>query len=185
MSKTSTLEIAAKQLIKAIPSPTAVQVYRETAQQLGIPLWMLITGLLQRAYDNGEHTAPVLDPAWTFGNPIERPELPESKCEHCGITYNPRWIGQRFCDVKCGSAAAQLAVAAQLAASPLLRYKVGEEPEGVAKSTISESEAHGLGNPSPAFIEVGAETEELGGVPSGTGDPIQAIEQEAAKSIGA
>ena len=56
-------EAAAGRLIEAIPSPTAQQVMRETAQQLGIPLWMLITGLLQRAYDSGEHTAPVLDPA--------------------------------------------------------------------------------------------------------------------------
>lgn len=176
-------EAAAGKVLEAIPSPTTQQVMRETAQQLGIPLWMLITGLLQRCYDNGEHTAPVLDPAWTFGHAFEQATIPKTVCKNCGAPFQPRWIGQEYCNAKCGSAAAQLAVAARLTASPLLRYKVGEEPEGAAKSTISEYEAHGPGIPSPPVAPLGAETEVVGGQSSGTAETIEAIEAEAAESL--
>lgn len=106
---TKPLEAAAEKLINAIPSPTAVQVFKETARQLGIPQWMLITGLLQRCYDNGEHTAPVLDPSWTFGNAAEQPVIPDAECGECHRKFTPRWIGQEYCDAKCGSAAARAA----------------------------------------------------------------------------
>lgn len=176
-------EAAADRIISAIPSPTTQQVLRETAQQLGIPLWMLITGLLQRAYDTGEHTVPVLDPQWTMGNPAERPVIADAKCKECQQTYTPRWVGQEYCSAKCGSAAAKSAADRARVQLPLARFKVGEEPEGVAKSTIREAEAHGTGGVRPT-AEVGATSDELGSLPDGT-DPVAAIEREARAAIGA
>ncbi len=142
---------AAQLLIDTLPG-RAAQVLLETAQQQRIHLWMLLVGLLQRAYDNGEHTAPVLDPAWLHSMPAGVQVLAPSKCEECHVTYEPRWLGQRYCSTICGVRGAKRLAALEPRTYTPLTHTVGTEPEGVPKSAM---EAHGS-RPSGAITDADA-----------------------------
>ena len=169
------LEAAAARVLDAMPTQGPRDVLRETATAQHIPLWMLVCGLLQRCYDSGEYTAPVLDPLWLHDNPVTMGGYAEATCATCLETFRPRWPGQEYCCGLCGATGARNRTAADRAAHvvELHNYPVGQEPEGRARSTIRQHEASG----------VGEEADKLGGVPGREVDPITDIDSQAQASI--
>lgn len=171
------LEEAANLLVDAMPTQPVRDILREAASAQHIPLWMLVCGLLQKAYDTGEQSAPVLDPLWLHSAPVTMGGYAEVVCR-CGATFRPRWPGQRFCNVECGVAAYRDRIAADREdhVVELATYAVGQEPADRARSTIRYDESDERGDaPRPAGEAVGL----VGGVPSGADDPVAQIEQDA------
>jgi len=169
------LESAANALVDAMPTQGTRDVLREAANAQHVPLWMLVCGLLQRCYDTGEYSAPVLDPLWLHANPVTMGGYSDVTCGSCQQTFRPRWPGQEYCGVECGVVAYRSRVLADRAdhVVELHNYPVGEEPPGRARSTIRQYEADG----------VGEAPDELGSLPSREVDPIADIEQDAQASL--
>lgn len=176
------LEAAANLLVDSYPAESTRAILRETARSQFIPLWMLLTGIIQRSYDNGEHTAPIIDPLWLAANPVKLGDYGKVICRTCGEEFTPRWPGEVYCGNNCGLLGYRDRIAADRAAhgpAPTT-YKVGEEPPGVSRSTIHQHESDGR---SAEAVEVGAEAGELGSLPERE-DPIAAIEREAQAGLG-
>jgi hypothetical protein len=175
------LETAANLLIDSFPNESTRAILRETARSQFIPLWMLITGIVQRSYDNGEHTAPIIDPMWLAANPIKLGEFGKVICQTCGNDFTPRWPGEKYCGSYCGIAGYRSRITADRATHnpPPTTYKVGEEPPGVSRSTIYQDESDGR---SDASDDLGAQVGELGSLPERE-DPIAVIEREARLGI--
>ena len=181
-SEFEAMEAAANLLVDAMPTQGPRDVLRETARSQHIPLWMLVCGLLQRTYDSGEYSAPVLDPIWLHANPVKMGGYAEATCKSCAETFRPRWPGQEYCCDLCGASGYRDRVAVDRAANvvELHNYPVGEEPLDRARSTIRIYEADGRGiEAAPATDEVG----KLGEFTHREIDPIADIEQDAQATL--
>ena len=134
------LTAAAEAILGTFPDRTKT-ILEETAQMLAIQPWQLVVGLVQKAYDTGEHTAPVLSPEWMMTTGVARVVYQEKVCEcGCAMLFTPRWPGQIYATVECGNRAARTARDRARSDLGLVIHKLGEEPEGVAKSTIHPGE---------------------------------------------
>ena len=174
------LEAAANLVVNAMATPQATAILRETAEAQFIPLWMLVCGLLQKCYEMGEHSAPILDPLWLRSAPTKMGGYAEVVCR-CGATFRPRWPGQEYCGVQCGVAANRDRVAAdrKVKLVELETYSVGEEPLDRARSTVRSGESDERADaPRQAGEAVGL----VGGRPERE-DPIAAIERQAQAEI--
>jgi hypothetical protein len=175
------LEAAANLLIDSFPNEMTRTILRETARSQFIPLWMLVTGIVQRSYDNGEHTSPVIDPMWLQANPVSLGDFGLVNCKTCTKEFKPRWPGEEYCCGDCGVVGYRNRIATDRAAhnQDLAIYKVGEEPPGVSRSTIYQTESDGRGD---ASTKVGTTFVELGDVLE-RADPVADIDREARQSI--
>ncbi len=136
-----TLEGAADLILGSLPGQVG-QIFKETAQMLAITPSQLILGLLQKAYDTGEHTAPVLHPEWMFSTPTARIVYEEKVCAcGCATLFIPRWPGQQYACTECGIRAARAISARETSRVVLASYQLGDEPDGVARSTIRTDES--------------------------------------------
>jgi len=147
------LNEAARLLIEQLPERLP-QVFKETAEQQSIPIWMLLVGLMQKAYDAGEHTAPVLDPTWMRTNAAVAHDHGNAICAcGCDESFHRRWPGQLYKDNEHGVRAAKLALATGARkTAELPRPPVGQEPPKSPRSGIFQSEAVGdSGSYDPAF----------------------------------
>jgi hypothetical protein len=175
------LESAASLIVNAMATPQAIAILRETAEAQFIPLWMLVCGLLQKCYEMGEHSAPILDPLWLRSAPTKMGGYAEVTC-HCGKLFRPRWPGQEYCGVECGAIANRDRVAADRAVKlvELETYAVGEEPLDRARSTVRSGEADERADaPRQAGERVGI----VGGLTERE-DPIAEIERQAQIEVG-
>jgi hypothetical protein len=179
------LEAAATLLVDSLPNETMKSVLKETAANNFVPLWIYIAGLLQRAYDTGEHTAPVLDPIWLRSNPAIIGNSGEGTCPICKETFQRRWPGQETCSVICGNTANAARVASEREAHHPQRqtYLVGEEPVGAPRSSVYQAESDGR---SLAADAVGEQANQLGDIfrGPGSGDDVAEIEAAAIQALG-
>lgn len=140
MTDVMELEQGAERLVEMLPERER-QLLQDVAEQMSLPLWMLVCGLLLRVVDMGEQTAPALPPDWLASNPVVRERvLPDVDCPICGQRFTPKWMGQVYDRVECGAVAARRGRAGGggVAVAP-----VGREPEGVVKSTLVVAGAAG------------------------------------------
>jgi len=72
------------------------------ADQLRVPEWQLVCGLIVHMWQSASLVTPVLDPSWQSSDfKIET----EVSCEKCGKVFQPSRRGQRFCSNRCGMSA--------------------------------------------------------------------------------
>lgn len=107
-------EEAAHTLLAALNPATGATVLELAYVHNHIPLWAMVMGHVQRAYETGELSAPVLDAAW----PRAFPDLPDVlatdyKCERCKAAFRPTRFRQRYCSTPCGTEAAREALVAE------------------------------------------------------------------------
>lgn len=101
------LEQCANHLVDQLPPHIAAVVRESSYVASRVPLWVTVAGLVLRAFENGEVTYPILDPAWprVFPEVAEYMRAHQSGCEHCGAEFDAKRYKQRFCSNECGTAA--------------------------------------------------------------------------------
>ena len=82
--------------------PEHIRIFAEEVcnKILGITLWQHLMGTYRLAYDQGQFTAPFLDPSWSGKTEVLKKQ---SKCPTCKKNYPPRWVGQIFCSNACAA----------------------------------------------------------------------------------
>jgi hypothetical protein len=101
------VEACANAVLDQLPAHVAEAV-RETSLVFNrYPLWVTVAGLVLKAFENGDHQAPILDPGWSRQLQVEDPIAhAKYKCEQCASAFRPIRYRQRYCSDECGRVAA-------------------------------------------------------------------------------
>lgn len=97
------LNAAAGKLLEVIQDYASEGLRDMAENQLCIPLWQYLAGVLFSAYNEGRMGVIDLDPAWSeegFGDTYH-------ECVICNKEFTPKAMGQRVCDTACGIVLAQ------------------------------------------------------------------------------
>lgn len=95
-------EAAAEVILNQLPKTIADAIREISLIHNRYPLWVTVAGLVLKAYENGEHQAPILDPSWPRQFDLVELHMGDVKCEWCGEIYKPKRWKQRFCSNDCG-----------------------------------------------------------------------------------
>ena len=103
-NKAVALNGAANLILSMLSEPVRDMLMETASTTLGIPLWQLVAGLVQQAYDIGLFSTPQIDPDWVSNLPSKPAVFNQSRCKQCGETFQPRWPRQEWCSNECGIA---------------------------------------------------------------------------------
>lgn len=140
--KAIALDAAAMQLLMMLSEPVRDMIIETASTTLSIPLWQLIAGLIEQAYEIGTYTTPILDPDWSNNLPSKPAIFKDSFCENCRQAFTPRWARQRWCSNECGIAY-QLSLARDRVSGHVVggKYPLGQEPRHAPSSALRPAEA--------------------------------------------
>ena len=102
--KAVALDGAANLILSMLSGPVREMLMETASTTLGIPLWQLVAGLVQQAYDIGLFSTPQIDPDWISNLPSKPAVFNQSRCGQCGKVFQPRWPKQEWCSNECGIA---------------------------------------------------------------------------------
>lgn len=132
---------AANLLLSMLSEPVRELLLETAATTLNIPLWQLVAGLIQQAYDIGLYTTPVLDIDWLKHMPSKPAVFNQARCDQCGEVFQPRWPKQEFCSNECGIAYQRSVLSARTRQHVVGgTYPMGQEPAGAPSSALHAAE---------------------------------------------
>ncbi len=100
------MEKAANLVLDSLPGYLAETIREMAYVHNRQPLWAFVAGHLVRAYENGELSAPIMDPSWPrLFTDVPDPLKATYQCEHCRAAFVPRRWRQKYCSNECGTAA--------------------------------------------------------------------------------
>lgn len=135
--KAIALDAAAMQLLMMLSEPVRDMIIETASTTLSIPLWQLIAGLIEQAYEIGTYTTPILDHGWSNNLPSKPAVFKDAFCENCRQAFKPRWPRQRWCSNECGIAFNRSVTASR--DSQHVRggiYPLGQEPRHAPSSAL-------------------------------------------------
>ena len=137
---------AANLILSMLSQPVREMLQETAASTLNIPLWQLVAGLVQQAYDIGLFTTPQIDPGWLQYQTSAPVIQNQARCgwKDCGKVFQPRWPKQEFCSNECGIAH-QRDLAASRARKYVVggQYPLGQEPTASPTSALHKPEEAG------------------------------------------
>lgn len=133
---------AANLILSMLSEPVRETMMETAATTLTIPLWQLIAGLVQQAYDVGLFTTPALDPDWLQYMPSKPAVFNAARCKQCNQVFQPRWPKQEFCGNDCGTDYQRnLACGRRPGHVVGGQHPMGQEPRGAVSSALRPADA--------------------------------------------
>ena len=142
--KAVALNGAANLILSMLSEPVRDMLMETASTTLGIPLWQLVAGLVQQAYDIGLFSTPQIDPDWISNLPSKPAVFNQTRCSQCGEVFQPRWPKQEWCSNECGIAYQRdRARAGNIQPGHVVggKFPMGEEPRGAPTSALRPAEA--------------------------------------------
>jgi hypothetical protein len=140
--KAVALNGAANLILSMLSDPVRDMLMETASTTLGIPLWQLVAGLVQQAYDIGLFSTPQIDPDWISNLPSKPAVFNQARCGQCGEVFQPRWPKQEWCSNECGSAH-QRGIVGNLVPGHIVggANPLGLEPKGSVTSALRAADA--------------------------------------------
>lgn len=150
-NKALSLDAAANLLLTMLSDPVREILTETAAITLNIPIWQLVVGLMQQAYDVGLFVTPQLDPDWNSNLPSKPMIYNQSVCPQCGRTFQPRWLKQEFCSNECGTIYQRKCDVGRVPRHVVGgQHPMGQEPAGSVSSAIRPGHAEVVAGTEPA-----------------------------------
>lgn len=104
-----TLDQCAEAVVAQLDGPLAEYVREIAMIHQRIPLWALVAGILNAAYEHGTLATPILSPSWPrsfAGVGLDLTTLTYD-CRWCQTAFTPQRYRQGYCSQDCGTLAAK------------------------------------------------------------------------------
>lgn len=118
---THTLDQCAEAVVAQLDGPLAEYVREIAMIHQRIPLWALVAGCLNAAYEHGTLSTPILSPSWPrsfVGVGLDLATLTYD-CRWCHQAFTPQRYKQGYCSQDCGTLAAKAQAEAEREAARL------------------------------------------------------------------
>ena len=116
-----TLDQCAEAVVAQLDGPLAEYVREIAMIHQRIPLWALVAGCLNAAYEHGTLSTPILSPSWPrsfVGVGLDLTTLTYD-CRWCQQAFTPQRYKQGYCSQDCGTLAAKAQAEAEREAARL------------------------------------------------------------------